>query len=267
MRRGSLLNVLMGTACLAGLIFQTANAWNTDPLTPPKKLTLAVLDTYYPLSYVSKETGERMGFDFEIAKGICEQMKTHCKIIPLKFNDILVKLKNKEIDVAVAGLSTTPERREYLSFSESYFRTRPIFITNDPKIGSIERTDPKRLHVGVLRNSTQYHRLVRDFAGKGLDIRTFESNADVLKALQNHEINLWLLDGISAYSLLRAPGGRNLYIAGNYPYIDPSLVGHKIAVNRENSSLLIFIDEALLQLHSNGRIQELTLKYFPSVNF
>ena len=95
-------------------------------------------------------------------------MKADCKIVPLEFHVILDKLKKKEIDVAVAGLSTTPERREYLAFSESYFRTRPVFITNDPKIGSIERADPRLLHVGVLKKTTQHARLVRDFAVKGI---------------------------------------------------------------------------------------------------
>lgn len=109
--------------------------------------------------------------------------------------------------------------------------------------------------------------MARDFTGTGVDFKVYGSNAEILAAMQKHDINLWLLDGVPAYSLLKSPAGRDFTIAGNYPYIDPSLVGHKIAVNRDNSSLLIFIDEALVHLQGTGRMQDITQKYFPSVSY
>ena len=268
MKRGWLVFGFAASVLLSGCFNQKDKSWSSeDQLTSPTKLVIAVADNYYPFSYISKKTGERMGFDVEIARTICEQMKTDCRVVPIELQNILLMLKNKEIDVAVAVLNATPERLEYLSFSETYFRSRSLFITNDPKIGPIERSDLRKLHIGVLRNSSQHRRLVRDFGDKGVDIVPFDTNAELLAAMNDRTINMWLLDGVSGYTLLKHPAGLQYHIAGNYPYVDQSLAGYKIAVNRENGSLLIFINEALVQMQASGRFQELIQKYFPSVTF
>lgn len=268
MKRGLLVFGLAGAALLSGLAYQSTDSrTSSNSLEPPHKLVIAVSDNLYPFSYISKTTGERMGFDVELAQTICEKMKNDCRIVPLDLKDILVKLKNKQIDIAVAALNSSPERLKYLAFSETYFRSRSLFITNDPKIGPIERSDLSKLHIGVLRNSTQHRRLMQDYGDKGVDIIPIDTNAELREAMNNRTINMWLLDGVSGYTLLKHPAGLKYYIAGNYPDSDSSLAGYKIAVNRDNRNLLVFINEVLVQMQASGRYQELTQKYFPSVSF
>ena len=268
MKRGLLIFGLAGAALLSGLAYQSVDSRTSrHSLETPHKLVIAVSDNFYPFSYISKKTGDRMGFDFEIAQSICKSMKADCRIVPLDLEAILPKLKHKEIDVAVAALNATQERLQYLAFSETYYRSRSIFITNDPKIGPIERADLTKLHIGVLRNSAQYLRLQHDYGNSGVDIIPIDTNAELREAMNNRTINMWLLDGVSGYSLLKHPAGLKYHIAGNYPDSDSSLAGYKIAVNRDNAALLVFINEVLVQMQAAGRFQELTQKYFPSVNF
>ena len=108
---------------------------------------------------------------------------------------------------------------------------------------------------------------MQDYGDKGVDIIPIDTNAELREAMNNRSINMWLLDGVSGYTLLKHPAGLQYHIAGNYPATDSSLAGYKIAVNRENSSLLVFINEVLVQMQAGGRFQELTQKYFPSVSY
>ncbi|EJX00194.1 Extracellular solute-binding protein, family 3, partial [gut metagenome] len=47
---------------------------------------------YYPFSYLT-ETGDRTGFDFDIAQAICKEMNVVCLVTPYPFKTLLEKLK------------------------------------------------------------------------------------------------------------------------------------------------------------------------------
>ena len=114
-----------------------------------RPLKVAVLQDYKPFSYINTKTGERIGFEFDLANSLCEVLKARCTIVPITFYEVIDQLKSKEVDVAVVGLGASEERKQFLAFSETYLRSLLFFITKDPDLVPIQDTDIGGLIVGV----------------------------------------------------------------------------------------------------------------------
>ena len=258
------LAAVAAAASLAGLMHGSLSpSESTAPLT----LRVVVSDNYYPYGYISKETGERVGFDVEMANAICAQMKADCRYEYLELDSILKKLRTGEADMGVTDLGKSSERSKFLAYSDTYNRSLSFFITNDPGLAPVSKVDPKKLCIGVLQDSLQHRRLERDYAGLGATIRPFAKHPDIPEALKKGEINMWLTDGLPGYAVLKQPEYKDLHIAGNYPFNDPDITQSHIVVPLEKKHLIPMINEALLKLKASGRYQELSHKYFPSIHY
>ncbi len=81
---------------------------------------LRVLTRYGPTTYYVKGN-ELVGFEYELAQGFAEYLKVKLKIIvPDSLGDLLILIDNGKADMAAAGLSITPKRRERLHFGPVY---------------------------------------------------------------------------------------------------------------------------------------------------
>lgn len=232
-----------------------------------RPLRVAVLNDYKPFSYIDKRTGERTGFEFDLANSLCEVLKARCTIIPTPYNEVLSVLKLKQVDVAVVGLGASEERKQFLAFSETYLRSLQFFITKDPELVPILDTDIGALIVGVWKDTLQHKRLARDFADTGLEVKTYLNNHDVIAALRSGEVNMALVDGMYGYALLKSSIGKEFLIAGRYPVIDTTLTDSKIAVHIDNMEMIAPINLALIQLQASGKMQKLLAKYFPYLEY
>ncbi|MFP3120649.1 transporter substrate-binding domain-containing protein [Rickettsia sp. R2] len=74
------------------------------------------------------QDGEIVGIDIDIIKAISERLNKKVIIKNFDFNGLLAALVSENIDVAVAELSVTPERAEYISFSDNYATARFAII-------------------------------------------------------------------------------------------------------------------------------------------
>lgn len=258
----SLLAALIVGAVLAA---KHAGMHETESL-PDRPIVVAVIDQYPPVSYVA-ENGERTGYDVELGHDICRLMKIRCTFRPYPLGDILPALEEKKVDIAMAGIRATAERMRTFAFSDVCLRAVPFFITNHPSLIPFIKQDPKHLVIGVMENSLQHQRLVRDYGEAGVVIKTYAEYEDIPKALHEGDINMMFTDGISGFALLKSPLGRDLRIAGNYPFIDSELTDSRIVVSIEHKDWIDLINLALIRLQASGRFQELSLKYFPYINY
>ena len=258
---------ILAAVVVAGVLSTTYfGTRNTHETLPDSPIVVAVIDQYPPFSYVA-ENGERMGYDFDLGHDICRMMKVRCVFKPFPLGDIRALLEDNKVDVAIAGLRASPERMRTFAFSDAYYRSLPFFITNHSSLIPFIEQDPRRLVIGVMEKSMQYKRLMSDYAEAGIKIKTYAKYEDIPKALHEGDINMMFTDGLSGYALLKSPLGRDLRIAGNYPFVDSALTDSRIAVSIEHKDWIDRINLALIRLQASGRYQELSLKYFPYINY
>lgn len=68
------------------------------------------------------------GYDVQIAKQIAEKLGKKPLVVKTTWNGLIPALTSKKIDIIVAGMSPTEERRKEIAFSDSYYRSQPVIV-------------------------------------------------------------------------------------------------------------------------------------------
>lgn len=75
---------------------------------------------YAPLEFEKTVHGktEYAGVDIELAKKIAKDNHLKLKIVNMQFDSLLGALKTGKIDIIISGMTTTPERKKEVDFTD-----------------------------------------------------------------------------------------------------------------------------------------------------
>ena len=82
---------------------------------------------YPPFNYAGPD-GNPAGFNVELARLICEELKLQCTIQLRRFDTLLQALGENRADAVIASLAVTPETRLRVDFSDPYYRAPARFV-------------------------------------------------------------------------------------------------------------------------------------------
>ena len=222
------------------------------------ELRVAVLQNYPPFSYLD-EQGNLVGFDVEFSAALCGQLHARCRTVALPLSAIISAMSSQSLDMAVAGLGVTEERKRIMLFSNSYYRSHSLYIGR-PGI----RLDEKGLEGKILaaqHNSMQLIALRRIWKGKAVVVG-FESHQSLLEALARDRVDVVLIDGFPGMNFLKSPEGAGFVMLGNpvLPRENPS--GSCVTVSKEHPEWVERVNQAILTLRVTGEYERIMRKYF-----
>ena len=92
---------------------------------------------------VSNSPGEfANGYDVELAKRIAASLGKKLELIKTEWNGLAPGLMANKFDCVIAGMSPTPERREKIDFTDSYYKTDLVVVVKkDSKFSSATSLD------------------------------------------------------------------------------------------------------------------------------
>ena len=71
------------------------------------------------------------GIDADIAAAIADKLGMKLEITDMEFDSLIPALQSDTIDVALAGMTVTPDRQENVDFSDSYAKGVQVIIVKD----------------------------------------------------------------------------------------------------------------------------------------
>ncbi len=77
---------------------------------------------YPPFNYAGPD-GNPAGFNVDLARMICEELKIACTVQMRRFDTLLPSLADNRGDAVMASIAVTPEARKLADFSDPYYRT------------------------------------------------------------------------------------------------------------------------------------------------
>ncbi len=77
---------------------------------------------------------EYAGVDIDLAKKIAKDNNLKLKIVNMSFDSLLGALKTGKIDIIISGMTSTPERKKQVDFSDSYMMTKNIMLVKKDKV-------------------------------------------------------------------------------------------------------------------------------------
>jgi polar amino acid transport system substrate-binding protein len=242
-----------------------------DPRRRPERPDLTRLtvirfltETDFPPFNFAGPDGNPQGFNVDLARMVCEELKVGCTVQMRRFETLLPSLNDNRGDAVIASLAVTPDTRARVDFSDPYYRTPARFVAR--RDSAVSDPVPERLEgkkVAVVGGTAHEAYLKALFTE--VETRAYPS-ADVARlALKRGDVDLLFGDAISLAFWLNGTDSDNCCSFRGGPYMDSRYFGEGvgIAVKKGNDTVRLALNWALFRVWEEGRFTDLWLRYFP----
>lgn len=230
---------------------------NTSNDSDKETLVMGTSADYKPFEYVDTANGpEIIGFEVDIADYIANELGYDLEIKDMDFNSLITALKADKIDFVMSGMTPTDERRKSVDFTNTYYSSINIFLTNkDSNFTSIDDLNGKT--VGV-QTATIQEKLALELKESGLDIEIESMNRvpELVQELKSGRVDGIIMEDAIALSYLQA---NEEFVADDI--FEHTEEGYAIATKKD-SELTDKMNTVIDEMIENGKMDELKDKWF-----
>ena len=214
-------------------------------------LTMAT-NAYFP-PYEYYEGDQIVGVDAEIAAAVAEKLGLTLKIEDMEFDSIITAVSTGKVDMGLAGMTVTEERKQNVNFSDTYATgVQVVIVPEGSDIASIDDLFNEK-KIGVQLATTGDIYCCDDF---GTDyVEEYNKGNDAVMALVAGKIDAVVIDNEPAKSYVAANQGLKI--------LDTEYVTEDYAacLNKNNTALLDAVNGALAELKADGTLDKIISKY------
>ena len=221
------------------------------------KLIVGTNAEFPPFEYLG-DNGEPDGFDMALIKAIGEKLGVEVEIQNMEFGSLITSIGSK-IDVAIAGMTVTDERKNAVDFSDSYYEAvQYVILPADSAIAAKEDLLGKNL--GCQLGTTGEYLIDDLIAEDGTtQKKSYNKAVDAVNDLLNGRLDCVIID--------RNPA---MVFQSNYPdqlkLTDGAVYGFKaeqyaIAMPKGDTVLTEKVNAALAEIKADGTFDKLVEQY------
>ena len=131
---------------------------NTENGNQEEKVYIAGVDTsFVPFEYRDEDSGEYVGFDIDMLAEIAERAGFKYELKPMDFKAIIPSLVTEKIDIAIAGMTITEERKLEVDFSIPYYDSGMLVMVSADNEDINSSEDLVGKVVGTKTGATSYN--------------------------------------------------------------------------------------------------------------
>jgi polar amino acid transport system substrate-binding protein len=228
------------------------------------KVIRFLTETDYPPFNFAAPDGSPQGFNVDLARLMCEELKAGCTVQMRRFETLVQALNENRGDAVIASIAPSPEMRAKVDFTDPYYRSAARFVAR--RDSTIEDVLPEKLEgrkVAVVAGTAHEAYLKALFPEA--ELRPYP-NSDVARlALKRGDVDLLFGDAIALAFWLNGTSSENCCVFRGGPFLDSRYFGEGIgiAVRKGNDMMRQALNWALFRLWEQGRFTDLWLRYFP----
>lgn len=252
-----MLSALLAVLMLASLLTITVSA-DQDLLAKIQErgtIIIGLEGDWAPWSFVD-ENDQLMGFDVEVARAIAAKLGVEAEIIPGEWDGLFAGMDAGRYDIVVNGVEVTSERTEKYDFADpyAYIRTALIVRGDNETIKTFEDLKGKKTANSI---ASTYMNLAEDYGATCYGVDTLD---ETLTMVLQGRVDATLNAIVSYTDYMAQHPDANLKVVATTE--DASNVAIPMRKGAETASLLEAINKAIAELHEEGVISELSVKYF-----
>lgn len=220
-------------------------------------------ETDYPPFNFTGPDGNPAGFNVDLARLLCEEIRVTCTVQMRRFETLLDAISSNRGDAIIASMAVTPQIRARVDFTDPYYRAPARFVAR--KNAVMPEIRPEYLEgkkVGVIAGSTHEAYLKAMFTDAVLV--PFPSDDALRQALKRSEVDFIFGDAISFAFWINGSDSADCCAFSGGPFIESRFFGEGIgiAVRKGNDTLRQALNWALFRVWEKGRYTDLWLRYF-----
>ncbi len=219
------------------------------------EIIIAMEGTWAPWTY-HDETDKLVGYDTEIGQLIAQKLGVEAKFEEGAWDGLLAGLETGRYDIMINGVDITPERAEKYDFSipYAYNRTAIVVSGDNEDIKSFEDLNGK--HTANTISSTY----AQEAQKYGANVTGVDDLNQTFELLLQGRIDATLNAEVTYYDYIKAHPDANVKIAALSA--EATEVAIPMRKGEETATLRAAIDKALSELSAEGKLTELSIKYF-----
>lgn len=221
------------------------------------KLHMATNAAFPPYEMTDDSDGFE-GIDVEIAEKIAAKLGLELVVDDMDFSSVLTAVQGGKADIAMAGLTVTPDRQKNVDFTDSYATgVQVVIVPEDSDIKTVDDLANDKM-IGTQEGTTGYIYCsdTPENGGYGEDhVIAYTNGATAIQALLAGKVNAVVIDSQPAKEFVAANKGLKIldteYVSEDYA----------IGISKDNPELLEAVNNALKELIEDGTVQEILDKY------
>ena len=256
-RRGAIRGACWAAAALVAISARARAAQSLHTLRPGQ-LRIGTYFVNPPFEFISKH--QRVGFEVDLMNEVAKRLQLAPVFVDTRWEVILGEMQHNRYDCIVGGITITPAREKILAWSTPYMTTTLSLVVDSKRMpNATSLADLKDATVGVQAATTDYDiAIVMQRAGQIGRVRVypFSKIAGAMVDLAAGRINAVMkVYPVAAWLARQTPG---LRIIAQVPD-DPQPLG--IGFNRNNTALLVAVNDALAGMQQDGGYQSLAQRW------
>ena len=264
--RKNVARVLVVGALASTMLLTGCNSKGDGAAAPADSDTLRVgmECDYAPFNWTqtSEENGYKIasggyagGYDVEIAKKIADSMEKNLEIVKTEWNGLTPAITSGKIDLIIAGMSPTAERRETLDFSNTYYTSDLVIVVK--KDGAYANASSLKDFAGANitgQLNTFHYEVIDQIEGvnKSTALETFPA---MIVALRSGKIDGYVSERPGALSAVAANDDLTFVAFEEGKGFETSLddTSISVGVKKGNTELLEKVNDALSKISEEER--------------
>src|ERR1700761_6630522 len=207
--------------------------------------------------------GNPAGFNVDLARMICDEIKVTCTVQMRRFETLLDAISSNRGDAIIASLAVTAQLRARLDFTDPYYRVPARFVSRKDSV--MREIKPEFLEgrkVGVIAGTSHEAYLKAMFTDA--ELHSYPNDEALRIALRRGEVDFVFGDAISLAFWINGTDSGDCCAFSGGPFVESRYFGEGvgIAVRKGNDLLRQALNYALFRLWEKGRYTDLWLHYF-----
>ena len=212
----------------------------------------------FPPYEMTTDDGGFEGIDVEVAQAIAEKLGLELVVDDMGFDAALTAVQTGQSDIAMAGITVTPEREEVMDFSDSYATgVQVVIVKEDSPIQTVDDLANADM-IGCQAATTGYIYCsdTPENGGYGEDhVTAYENGALAVMALVNGQVDAVVIDNEPAKSFVEQNEGLKILDT------EFAVEDYAIGFAKGNTALRDAVNAALSELIADGTVQYIVDKY------
>ncbi|HDF4587197.1 TPA: ABC transporter permease subunit [Staphylococcus aureus] len=217
------------------------------------ELRVGLSADYAPMEFEHTVNGktEYAGVDIDLAKKIAKDNNLKLKIVNMSFDSLLGVLKTGKIDIIISGMTSTPERKKQVDFSDSYMMTKNIMLVKKDKVNEYKDIkDFNNKKVGAQKGTEQEK--IAQTEIENASITSLSRLPDVILALKSGKVEGAVVEKPVAEAYLK----QNPKLGISNVKFNEEEKDTVIAVPKDSPKLLSQINKTIKEVKDKGLIDK-----------
>lgn len=225
-------------------------------------LRIGTEGAYKPFNFLDSAK-QLQGFDIDIAKALCAEMKAKCTFVTQDWDGIIPALKAKKYDAIIASMSINEKRKKHVAFTDKYYSSPMAFVASKKSsLTAVNKDTMKGKTLGAQQGTVMARYLEENFPADSVKVYKTQEQANL--DLAAGRLDAVVYEKFVGYAWLQEKAGACCKFVGE-DITDQKYVGTGvgIALRKKDTELVKKFNAAIKAIRENGTYAKINAKYFP----